>query len=136
VLPDLATLMSYPDQAAPSGDQRYSLGFDKANGIYLPLSFPDGSYAEIDDRLDASGATSYLVATTEVFSDSVNTPPIDPIPGDSLSIKNGPNKGSYLIKAVHKFKYKPEAQKEAYVYFIQIHGTFPVDPLKRVIEFL
>jgi hypothetical protein len=149
VLPDLSTLLdSFSSTAADSGDRRYSMGFDSPDGIYLPVIFPDGSQAELDFRSDSQGKTSFFMATTESFDDAVNTPPIDPNPGECFTIKNGPNKGSYLIKAVHKFKYSvggnvphpsllgDSAPKTCYVYFLQIYGTFPVDPTKRLIEFL
>jgi hypothetical protein len=140
VLPDLAGIIDgYVSTAATAvgvSDRRYSMGFDQPDGVYLPMEFPDGTHAELDFRSDSKGKASYFLATTEVFADSVNTPPVEPQPGESLSIKNGPNKGSYLIRAVHKFKYKAAADKTAYVYFIQIYGSFPVDPLKQIIEFI
>ena len=136
VLPDLAGLIdSIGDHAAPGGDRRYSMGFDAADGNYVSVQFPDGSYAELDLRSDTKGSTSFFMATTESFDDPVSLPPMDPKPGECLSIKNGPNKGDYVIKAVHKFKYKASSTVTAYVYFLQIYGSFPVDPLKRLIEF-
>jgi hypothetical protein len=142
VLPDLASLVTFGNTAAasaPGNDRRYSLGFDPTTGVHVPFLFNDATQAEIDVRADAQGKTSYFVATTEVVSDQENTPPVDPKPGDSLCIKNGPNAGSYLVQAVHKFKYRQAGSgptRTNWVYFIQIYGTFPVDPLLQIIEFL
>lgn len=144
VLPDLSGLLVYAsagsppleDHAALAGDRRYSMDFDQPNGTYISVIFPDGSQAELDLRSDSSGKTSFFLATTESFNDPVNYPPVSPKAGECLTLKEGPNKGSYLIRAVHKFKYKVDADKTAYVYFIQIHGSFPVDPLKQVVNFL
>ena len=142
VLPDFSGLLKYQDDtplgnhAALDGDRRYSMGFDVADGTYVSFEFPDGTHAELDLRSDTSGKTSFFVATTESFNDLVNYPPVDPRVDECLTIKNGPNKGSYLIKAVHKFKYKVDNQKTAYVYFIQVYGSFPVDPLKQILTFL
>jgi len=135
VLPDLAGLIDPYSNIASPGGGRYSNGYDRADGVYLPMLFGAGTYGELDTRSDTKGKTSFFVATTEVFSDAVNTPPIEPNPGECLSIKNGPNKGDYLIRAVHKFRYQVDGSTDAYVYFIQIYGEFPVDPLKLILDF-
>ena len=144
VLPDLAGLLvqdgSNPLQNHAAAqilgnDVRYSRQIDPADGTYVSFLFPDGTQAELDLRSDTSGRTSFFVATTESFNDPVNYPPVDPKAGESLTIKTGPNAGSYVIRAVHKFKYRT-ASSTAHVYFIQIYGQFRVDPLKQIINFL
>jgi hypothetical protein len=148
VLPDFLGLMSgvvnapavlggLPDASC---DRRYSLGFDAPNGIYRGVQFADGTRAELDLRSDTSGACSYFVSTVETIDEPENFPPISPKVGESLTIKTGPNKGSYLIRDVQKFKYRTERADHSmcttWVYFIRIHGAFPVDPLRQVIDFL
>lgn len=154
VLPDLTptaltTFFTASDTAAPAtsgsvptSDRRYSLGFDVPNGNYKPVfTTPDGGatkdYSEFDYRADAKTGCNYFLAIHEFEDEAENFPPIDPRPGECLRIKGGPNKGSYLIKAVQKFKYKLYGPNRiAWVYFIQIYGTFPVDSIKEVIELL
>lgn len=137
VLPDFTGFVSGGNVAAPSGDRRYSLGFDPTTGIYRSLSFADGTFAEFDFRADAEGSCSYFLATSEDTGGAVNYPPIDPRPGECLSIKNGPNKGSYLIKQVIKFKHRlASPTRDVWSYFIKIYGTFPVDVFKQLITFL
>lgn len=149
VLPGLATtslttFISGASMAAASGDRRYSLGFDPAVGIYKPVQFPDASYAELDYHANPAASTgdalscSYFVATIEeTQQESTVYPPVDPRPGDALSIKNGPNKGDYLIQSVYKFKHKETApSREVWTYFIRISGKFPVDVLGQLFDFL
>lgn len=147
VLPDLSGIIDgLTNQAAASGDRRYSLNFDQADGVYISVTSPLGQ-AELDLRSDTSGKCSFVMLTVESDGDEVNYPPADPKPGDCLSLKNGPNKGDYLIKAVHKFKYGKnvyvgsgdggaDVTRTCHVYFVQIYGTFPVDPLKEIWKFL
>lgn len=150
VLPDLADLLTdggpgLQNHAASGGgsDRRYSLGFDTPDGNYVAFQFHDNSgpttQSEFDVRSDAYGKTSYFLATTEVENDAINFPPIDPKPGECLSLKTGPNKGDYLIKNVYKFKYGTHRGTVAitkYCYFIQIYGTFPTDPFRELIKFM
>lgn len=118
------------------GDRRYSMLFDPVNGgSYLPMSFGFPDAAEFLFPLDAEKECSYFVATSEDNAASENFPPIDPKPGDALTLKSGPNKGSYLIKSVYKFKHKTGGVFY-WSYFIKIHGTFPVDVFRSLIEFL
>ena len=85
--------------------------------------------------MDAERECSYFLATTEDYGQAENFPPMDPKPGDALTIKTGPNKGSYLIKSVYKFKHYT-GSVWAWSYFVKIYGTFPVDVIRSVIEFL
>lgn len=132
ILPNLTGIWPATNVAASSGDRRYSMGFDTATGYYRSMLSADGSKAELDVRSDAFGSCSYFISTVETGT----TPPIDPNPGECLTIKNGPCKGSYLIKAVHKFKYKTATSVDQWVYFVQIYGSFPVDPFGEIIKFL
>jgi hypothetical protein len=154
VLPNLAasaltTYVSAGNTAAPgtggsviTSDRRYSLGFDTALGTYKPFytTGDAGStrdYFEFDFRADAFEGCSYFLAVHEFDDETENFPPIDPKPGECLTLKSGPNKGSYLIKNVVKQKYKLyNPSRTAWVYFIQIYGTFPVDIMREVIEML
>lgn len=137
VVPDFTGYVSGGNVAAGSGDRRYSLGFDPYTGVFRDVQFPDGSHAEFDFRADANGECSYFVATAEATIDAVNYPPIDPRPGDSLTLRNGPNRGSYLIKDVFKFKHKLSGPtRDVWTYFIKIYGTFPVDVFRQLITFL
>lgn len=121
--------------AAVSGDRRYSLGFDPTNGgTYKAMQFDNATLAEFLFAADADRTCSYFLATSEDSSFSENFPPMDPKPGDALTIKNGPNKGSYLIKSVYKFKHTTSG-KFYWSYFIKIYGTFPVDIIRSLIEF-
>jgi hypothetical protein len=154
VLPDLAGLTTglanrpAVIQQPAGGDDRYSRGIDTPVGIYLAQEFDQtGVRVELDIRTNAAGTTgdtagvcSYFIATVESMDEAENFPPIDPKPGEVLTLKSGPNKGGYLIKQVQKFKYKQNREDNSvatnWVYFIQIYGAFPVDPLKEVINFL
>jgi hypothetical protein len=141
VLPDLGPLYTSGlipsvNVAASAGDRRYSLNIDAAQGFYRSMISADGYRAELDFRTDSKGACSYFLATAENSGDPTNLPPIDPKPGESLSIKSGPNKGSYLIKNVYKFKYHDASANLVQCYFLQIYGTFPVDPFGQLITFL
>ena len=126
--------------AADSGDRRYSLGIDPTEGgVYKVTVMEDGSKAEFLFPPDADPTCSYFLVTCEDTSRSENFPPIDPRPGDALSIKNGPNKGSYLIKQVRKFKYTTGTApntKTNWLYFVKIYGTFPVDVFRQLVTFL
>jgi len=147
VLPSLdSTLVAYLSGgpvAAPSGDRRYSLGFDTPIGWYFPMLFADGTYSELDFHGDGSGngdaydPASYFVAVSEALDDAENFPPIDPRPGESLTIKNGPNQGSYLIKNVLKFKHRLTGPtRTVWTYFIKIYDRFPVDVYGELFSFL
>lgn len=122
--------------AAVSGDRRYSLGFDPYEGMYKAMLFANGSRAEFDFPSDADEECSYFLASAEETTKSVNYPPVDPKPGDALTIKSGPNKGSYLIRKVRKFKYDTASGNDVWLYFIKIYGRFPVDVLRQLIKFL
>lgn len=137
VLPDFTGFVVGGNVAAPSGDRRYSLGFDPVSGTYRWVLFADGTSAEFDFRADANGACTYFLATSEDTGAGVNYPPIDPRPGECLTLKNGPNKGSYLIKDVIKFKHRlASPTRDVWSYFIKIYGTFPVDVFKQLVTFL
>lgn len=137
VLPDFTGYVTGGNVAAPSGDRRYSLGFDPFTGTYRSMQFPDSSFAEFDFKADANGACTYFLAIAENTDSPTNFPPIDPIPGQCLTIKNGPNKGSYLIQDVVKFKHKLSGPtRDVWSYFIKIYGTFPVDVFGQLITFL
>lgn len=124
--------------AAVSGDRRYSLGFDPVGALpeqYKAMLFQDATQAEFLFPGDAStDGCSYFLATSEDTSLPTNYPPVDPKEGDALTIKSGPNKGSYIIKSVRKFKY-PIGSNSVWVYFIKIYGQFPVDIIRQLIKF-
>lgn len=136
VLPDLTGYISAANLAAVSGDRRYSLGFDTPDGYYKSVEFTNGDLAELDYRSDTQGKCSWFVSTAEYVDETVNYPPIDPKPGECLTLKTGPNAGSYLIRQVVKFKYKDSGGDLIWVYFIQIYGEFPVDVIQNLITFL
>jgi hypothetical protein len=136
VLPDLSKVTSIcPQLTWSSFSGVYSQGFLDPAGNYRSVVFSDNSKDQLALRNDAYGACNYFISTV----DSGVTPPIDPNPGECLTIKTGPNKGSYLIKAVYKFKYRvgaPGFGSDRWVYFIQIYGTFPVDVFAEIVNFL
>lgn len=122
--------------AATSGDRRYSLGFDPTNsGVYKAMLFPNAAQAEFLFPADAFTSCSYFLATSESTNLGTNYPPVDPNPGDALTLKNGPNAGSYLIESVIKFHYVTSGGNVVWCYFIKIYGEFPVDPFRQIIEF-
>lgn len=143
VLPQLnngvKNFVSGGDVASLSGDRRYSLGFDPTDGgTYKSMVFSDllAHEAEFLFPLDASSdGCSYFMAAVEDTSLPTNYPPIDPKPGDALTIHRGPNKGGYLIRDVRKFKYYDVSNNVAWVYFVKIYGKFPVDVLRQIVEF-
>ena len=145
VLPNLTQFMSpLPLQPAanhnssPAG--RYSantLGFLKTIGVHGSMVFDNASKDEFDYLPQMFGQCSYFVATSEDTTKTENFPPIDPKPGDALTLKSGPNKGDYLIKDVIKVRYtKNLAGEYIWAYIIQIYGTFPVDVLAEITAFL
>lgn len=139
VLPDLQVLTGYTNHASsPAG--RYSSGIDSPLGTYVSLSMSDGSQVELDLLSETSGKCSFFMMTPESIDNEVNAPPIKPRIGECLSIKDGPNRGDYLIKNVYELKYATgSASTVAYeniIYFVQIYGEFPSDPLRQLMEFL
>lgn len=156
VLPALRGLLptesiAAQDDSDPTtiSDRRYSLGIDSdEGGVYLPMRFgalptcPQGELLFPPDCLDTS--CYFLTTVEQIVSLKENFPPIDPKPGECLTIKNGPNKGSYLIEKVRKFEFQGgicngqvcDRDTRCWIYFIKIYGSFPVDPLRRVIDFL
>lgn len=138
VLPDLAGIIDGLSNHPAAGGGRYSLGFDQPNGVYVSVNHGPGASlrAELDLRSDSKGKCSFFLATPEFFDNGIGLPPVNPNPGDCLTLKNGPNAGSYLIKAVHSFEYRTGTNDLGKVFFIQIYGTFPVDPLEQVRLFL
>ena len=122
--------------AAVSGDRRYSLGFDPTNGgTYKAMLFPNAAEAELLFQLSAFSSCSWFLATSEATNLATNFPPVDPHPGDALTIKTGPNTGGYLIQNVYKFKWFTAGGNAVWIYFIQIYGSFPVDVFRQIIEF-
>ena len=142
VLPDLSHLMNpLPNptnghrNSSPQG--RYSTGLDLPTNTYGAMSYADSLTAdEFDYRTDMFGRCSYFVAPCEDTSKTENFPPIDPKPGDALTLKSGPNAGSYLIKDVDKVRYKTSDGRSVWVYLIRIYGEFPVDILGSIVSFL
>jgi hypothetical protein len=140
VLPDLAGLDAYlgGNTSAPGGGV-YSSGFEDADGIYKSIRFVDATYAELLIRNDAKGKCCWFVSPWESEDEDINYPPISPSVGDCLTLKSGPNAGSYLIEAVCKLKTKigtPSGTKTAWINFIKIKGQFPADPFRELIDFL
>lgn len=119
-----------------TGDDRYSSGLDPMNGgSYRVMQYPSGYQAEFLFPADVTTSLSYFMASSESDTLTENFPPVDPSPGDSLSIQTGPNKGNYLIKSVYKFKHV-DSGKTYWTYFIKIHGEFPVDVIGSIVQFL
>jgi hypothetical protein len=137
VLPDLFA-KQMGSLAAVSGDRRYSLGFDPVEGgdYVATKSGPADTLAELLFPADCKGSCSYFVAVCEDLTRSENFPPVDPKPGDALTLKSGPNKGSYTIEKVRKFKYLTAAGNTAWVYFVKVLGGFPVDVVSSVYDAL
>ena len=141
ILPDLTQFGSplpvspaAPYASTPAG--RYSSGFEKSLGVYGAVVFANGSKDEFDYLGDMFGQCSYFVATAEDTTKSENFPPVDPKPGDALTLKSGPNKGDYLIKNVIKVRYRKATSEYVWAYLIQIYGTFPVDVLAELVSFI
>jgi hypothetical protein len=118
-------------------DNRYSRQIeDDEDGIYKAMLFDDAVQGELLFPPDADSKCCYFLMTVEDFLASSNYPPYqEPRVNDSLTIKSGPNKGSYLIRQVRKFKYRKDAQAN-WIYLIKIHGSFPVDTFRHLITFL
>ncbi len=139
----LTTYLSGSNVASSPGD-RYSLGLDIPVGLYKAVTSPDTTQSELDYHAnpstgvgDALDPASYFVSTAEYTDETENFPPADPKPGDALFIKNGPNRGNYLIKSVYKFKHKlTSPARTVWTYFIKIYGEFPVDVFGQLFDFL
>jgi hypothetical protein len=136
VLPNLQGLLDAVNLAAPSGDRRFSLGFDDPQGTYKSVVFEDDSYAEFPFHDRAQAGCSYFLCTSEHTDEAFNRPPVDPRPGECLTIKTGPNQGSYLIQNVYPFNYKVSGGRVVQLLFLEILGTFPADPLRELIDFI
>ena len=145
VLPNLTGLVVGDSRAATTGDRRYSMRFDPTEGgiFRAMISGPAGSQvqAELLFPGDAFTSCSYFVAVCEDTSHSENFPPVDPKEGDALTLLSGPNAGSYNIASVRKFKYQTQnvvggVPTIAWIYFIKILGTFPVDPFSEILDIL
>jgi hypothetical protein len=128
-----------PNVASSPGG-RYSLGLDAFTGFYKAMSDASGAQQEFNFPADANQSCSYIMLTPEQIDlgNTVNAPPLLPTPGMALTIKSGPNSGSYLIKSVSKFNYvfNNSSQSLKSLYFIKIYGTFPVDVFRNLIHFL
>jgi hypothetical protein len=129
--------------AGLTSKQPYSLQFlpQGAGDIFKAFIFDDGNQVEFNFTNDMlTGECSYFVATSEDLTQLINYPPIDPNPGDALTIKTGPNAGSYLIQDVLKIPYDlgsvTSPQPQAWIYIIKVYGTFPVDIFRELIEFI
>lgn len=139
ILPDITGYVDAANEAAVTGtNKRYSTGVDTPDGYYKGVQFPDSgnSQVELDYRSDTKGKCSWFVSVAETEVADENFPPIDPKPGECLNIKNGPNKGNYLIRQVVKFKTLNANDDIVWYYFTQIHGTFPVDVFKGLFDFM
>lgn len=116
-------------------DYRYSGGMESVgDGTYLAMDFSPVQ-AEMLVPADCLDSCSYFLALPESTVLPENFPPINPKAGDALTLKDGPNRGSYLIQKVLKFKYPVATGKVAWAYFVKIHGSFPVDTFKQLIDF-
>jgi len=141
------------ETAADASGTRYSAGIDSVSPVttgsastYQAVLFPDTGPTESEFDFhgnavgggEAQGKCSWFIAPAESTDETVNYPPIDePKQGECLTIKNGPNAGSYLIKQVYKFKrLVATTDYEVWDYFIQIYGEFPVDVFKSLIDFI
>jgi hypothetical protein len=147
VLPNLAGILNtaegtsgnIPGTGSPSAtnDQRYSLGFDTPNGVYKAQEFPWPASSEFDYRSDTSSNCSWFLALPEQsVSGVLNVPPITPQPGNALTLQGGLNAGSYLIKQAVSFRYVDANSNSCLAYFIQIYGTFPIDVIGSLLNFL
>lgn len=143
ILPDLTQFMSplplspAADKSAVPGPGRYSSGLDAKRGVYGSVVFENGTQDEFDYLPQMFGKCSYFVSVCEDTQWAENFPPIDPKPGDSLTLHSGPNAGDYLIKDVIKFRYRKAATYEyVWAYLIEIYGTFPVDVVAELTAFI
>lgn len=139
VLPDLSNFIPNPtvSVAAPSGDQRYSLGFDTQTGIYRPFQRSDGTYAEVDLVPSMFGRCSWFLVSAESDDLPENFPRIDPKPGECLTLTSGANRGDYLIRRVIRYQNRVGTDHRIqWFYLIEIYGQFPVDVLSDVLSFV
>jgi hypothetical protein len=137
--PFIANRVNATGSPGPTSIQSYSLGFEPsaAGDIWKSLLSANSNQAEFNFTVDMlTGPCSYFLATSEDLSQLDNFPPIDPNPGDALTLKNGPNAGSYLIQNVIKSSYFQADGSVVWLYLIKIYGTFPVDTFRELIEFI
>jgi hypothetical protein len=132
-LPDLTGYINMSNVSSHTG--RYSNGMDIATNFFREFGIGNSQFDQIDVPKSAFGQCSWFVSTSEETTSSENFPPVDPRPGECLTIKTGPNKGSYLIEQVVKFKHYVGTNR-VWTYFIKIYGTFPTDSLRYLIDFL
>jgi hypothetical protein len=140
VLPAMSQIIEYNNSAAASvdgNDRRYSAGFDGVDGGYFKaMGFLNGAQSELLFPGESLDTCSYFMATVEDGSSSESFPPGDVKPGDAIQIKTGPNAGGYVVEKVRKWKYKDGSPLKTYwLYFIKIHGVFPVDVFGDLIQF-
>jgi hypothetical protein len=137
VLPAMRDLVDAVNASAANGDRRYSMGFDSVeDGVFKAMLFDGTSLqAELLIPDDSMDECCYFLMTPEDFNKTENFPPVEPREGDALNIRSGPNKGGYLVSKVRKFKYQLAGGKSAWVYFVKIHGTFPVDVFGQLFLF-
>jgi hypothetical protein len=138
VLPQLAGSLWSLVGIDTDGDGPYSHGFESLEGVYKAITSDTATWtSELPFWLDARDGCSYFLSVCEDTDQINNTPPVDPVSGDVLRINTGPNAGGYLIDAVKKFRYKIDETPDrwAWIYFIKIHGTFPVDVFKYLMTF-
>ena len=141
VAPDLTQFMN-PLPISPAANHastpagHYSSGFSKTLGVYGAIVWENGFKDEFDYLPEMFGKCSYFIASAETLSLFENLPPIDPKPGDALTLKSGPNKGDYLIKDVIKVRTQQSLAGFVWYYVIQIYGTFPVDVLAELTAFI
>ena len=145
VLPKLDTLFSLSSVAALNGDMRYSTGSEPTDGgVYKafvvypapPLAAPPVQ-AELLIPESAYSECSWFLALVEDVDSTQGIPPVTFEVGGVLSLLSGPNKGGYLIREVVKVRYYPAASGIPYwLTFVRIHGTFPVDTFRSVIDFI
>jgi hypothetical protein len=139
VLPDFTGYVSGGNVGGTLTGRKYSLGIETPTGTYKGFTCVDSSTTvqEVDIRPDGSGSCSWFIAPIEVQQTSTDSfPPVAPKPGECLTIKTGPNKGSYLIKNVVSIRYPNSVNLFSTAYLIQIYGSFPTDIIRNIITFL
>jgi hypothetical protein len=141
VLPKLDTLFTTTNVPAINGDMRYSTGSEPADGgsyKAFELNYSGHVEGEILVPSSAYSECSWFLALVEDVDAVSGKPPVVFEVGGVLNLLSGPNKGGYLIREVKKVRYYPIATPTVpyWLTFVRIHGTFPVDTFRSVIDFI
>lgn len=121
--------------------------FDTANNVFVGIP-------EFDWEKEFSGVGNFTLAVEALLAGTLRgspSPLVNASPGDFLTIESGPNKGSYEIARVFKYKWyhgdtiqtdvntgaKSIDDKKAYdIVFVTIKGEFPNKAFNGLSEYL